>query len=241
MEWLKYYLILSILVCAAWTAPVNPEEAVRAADFWTAMELNSGYLSIRENERTERLTLIPRHRISYITATDMLTDRLPDLSRIRAYVVEYEPSGFCVVSADDRIEPILVFSADSRFCWFESAGNFLKDFLTKILAIRLQTAGPAVHSNWVYIRSRLNEDRSKAVFEPRSRDTYVLWNTALWGQLPYYNDTVATHNGNNTGIPTGLRRHGHGHQNEIPQLSRFRQRQSQLPGCLGLNAILACS
>jgi len=167
------------------------------------MELNSGYLKIPEGERLDRLAQMPQHRIRYITDQDVLTDRLPDLTRIRAYVVEYEPSGFVVIAADDRIEPVLVFSADERFRWDEPERNFLRRFLSETIALRWKNIVTAVDPDWTYLRSRMAEDRSRAAFEPRGRDIYVLWNTARWNQMPYYNDTVAAHNGGNTGIPTG--------------------------------------
>lgn len=201
MKRLKQSLILSCIIGIVWSNPVPPEEAVRTADLWMAMELNFSYRSLSEEERVERINRFARQRINYLTDEGTLSQQVP--AQIRAYVIEYEPAGFCVVSADDRIEPVLVFSADTRFRWDEPERNFMRDFLTKILAARLQNAGAAVHPDWIYIRPRLNEDLSQAVFESRGRDIYILWPTARWGQLPYYNDTVAVHNGSNPGIPTG--------------------------------------
>lgn len=203
MNRIKYFLILPLILSAAWSATVSPNEAAAAADLWTAMELNSGYLKIPEAERLERLGRLPEHKIRYFTDKNTLTEAMPEIAQIRAYIVEYEPTGFVVVAADDRIEPVLVFSADARFRWDPPDQNFLRRFLTETLAASWKNMGAAADPDWTYIRSRMAEDRSRAVFEPRGRDIYVLWNTALWNQMPYYNDTVAAHNGGNTGIPTG--------------------------------------
>jgi hypothetical protein len=85
------------------------------ADLWTAMELNSGYMKIPENERLDRLAQIPRHRVRYITDKGLLLEQATDPAAVRAYVVEYEPLGFAIIAADDRIEPVLVFSGDAKF------------------------------------------------------------------------------------------------------------------------------
>jgi hypothetical protein len=203
MNRIKYFLILPLILSAAWSATVGPNEAAAAADLWTAMELNSGYLKIAESERQERLGRLPEHTIRYFTDKNTLTEAMPEIAQIRAYIIEYVSSGFVVIAADDRIEPVLVFSADKRFRWDQPERNFLRGFLTSTLSARWKNMGAAVDPDWTYLRSRMAEDRFRAVFEPRGRDIYILWNTALWNQMPYYNDTVAAHNGGNGGIPTG--------------------------------------
>ena len=203
MDRIKYLLILPLILSAAWSATVSPNEAAAVADLWTAMELNSGYMKIPENERLDRLAQILGHRVRYLTEKGVLLEQATDLAAVRAYVVEYEPLGFAIIAADDRIEPVLVFSCDAKFRWDQPDRNFLRRFLTNTLAARWSRMAQNVNPAWSYLRTRLAEDRSAATFEKRGRDTYVLWNTALWDQMPYYNDTVAAHNGGNTNVPTG--------------------------------------
>lgn len=204
---------LSVGVTNAFSALVDEDEAVSVADLWFAMELNADYTRIEEAERVERLTTLQDRQILYLVSRNDLLDRPPVEGEVLAYVIKYVPTGFVIVSGEDRIEPIIVFDVKSEFRWDDPERNFLRHFLGKEMVkcwenLRREVdRGVAVnvHPNWLYLRSKLQEYKTleEAAHEPREPAVFVLWDTALWDQCQFYNDTVAANNGNNTCIPTG--------------------------------------
>jgi len=198
-------LALSGGVGTGFSALVEENEAVAIADLWFAMELNIGYLKINEAERLERFNQLPNRRMFYLVSKDDLLDSPPDEGRVLAFVVKYEPSGFVVVSGEDRIQPVVVFDVRSEFRWDHPERNFLRHFLRKTMESRWENLGIDVHPNWSYLRSRLQEGKGlhEVTFEPSDKQIFFLWETAHWDQAPFYNDTVIAHNGNTPGIPTG--------------------------------------
>jgi hypothetical protein len=199
------HLLLSLLltVTFGFGALVDRNEAVAIADLWFAMELNSGYLKIEESERLDGILRLPNSQLSYLVSKDELLDTFPVNRTVLAYIVKYDPVGFIIVSGEDRIEPIIVFSTDSKFRWDQPERNFLRYFLGNDMSNRWAHLGMHIHKNWSYLRSRLYEPLDKVKFDKGTDDIYVLWNTALWDQDFPYNDTVIAHNGNTPGIPTG--------------------------------------
>jgi hypothetical protein len=154
-------------------------------------------------------------RVRYLVSGDELRADPPERGPVLAYVVEYGRTGFVVVSGDDRIDPVLTFNIEGRFRFDDPERNFMRHYLQKALIgrwdhLRAQVrTGKKVpmHTGWMRLRKRLggNPDFQKATFQGSGggRGTYVVWDTALWGQGDPYNDTVTAHNGNIQGIPTG--------------------------------------
>jgi hypothetical protein len=192
-----------VFICIARAAPVSLNEALAIADLWYCMELNSGHLKISDAERTERLSMLPARQVRYLVAEDELADSPPNDTPTLAYVVLYYPSGFVIVAGDDRIEPVISFSAESRFRWDYPEHNFLRYFLCKDMQRRWNELGETVHPNWSYLRSRSHENLESVCFDTDERALNVYLKTAIWHQWPYYNDTVIARNGNTPGIPTG--------------------------------------
>lgn len=205
--------VLSLGVKDGFSALVNEDEAIAVADLLYAMELNSGYTKIDETERVSRLDSLQNRQVLYLVSKEELRDSRPDKGEVLAYVIKYEPTGFVVVSGEDRIEPIVVFDAKSRFRWDQPELNFLRYFLGKAIVGRwecLETKAAEgvivdVHPKWSYLRSKLQEDKRlrEATYEATEESIYVKWDTALWSQNGYYNDVVTAQNGGITGIPTG--------------------------------------
>jgi hypothetical protein len=183
--------------------PVSEQDAVAVANAWYAMELNSDHLKIDDVERAERFARIDDRRVQYMISDKELSDHPPEKGDIWAYIISYEPNGFTVVPGDDRIEPILVFNAQSHFAWGHPDSNFLSYFLGKEIAMRRDCLKDEVHPNWPYLRSKADQRLEDITFEERDRSIYILWETAIWAQSPFYNDEVIANNGNIPGIPTG--------------------------------------
>lgn len=200
---LCFFLCTFFHVSSVSGAPVSEQEAVAVAEAWYAMELNSDHLKIDDAERTDRLALINRHRVQYMVSEKDLSDHPPEKGEVWAYIISYEPSGFTVVPGDDRIEPILVFNAESRFRWAHPDSSFLSYFLGKEIAMRRDCLKDEVHPSWSHLRSKAGQRLEDMTFGERGRSIYVLWETAEWSQSSYYNATVVANNGNTPGIPTG--------------------------------------
>jgi hypothetical protein len=183
-------------------APVNPAEAIAVADTWYAMELNSGYLKITEAEKTDRFAKMGNCQVLYMVSKDDLADVYPANQTVLAYIVKYEPDGFVVVSGDDRLEPIMVCSAESKFRWDHPERNFLRYYLGKVMPALWNHMPAQIHKNWSLLRGKLSESRTAVTYDDIGRAVYVLWKTAFWDQFGYYNDTCQAHNGGNN-VPTG--------------------------------------
>ncbi len=211
--WVFLLPVLLLGVSQGFGAAVDENEAVAVADLWYAMELNWPHTKMDDAERTARFEALSKRQVLYLVAKDELLDRPPGNRAVLAYVIKYDPTGFVVVSGDDRIQPITVFNAKSEFWWDQPELNFLRYYLGKNMVNRWDhvnnqvAAGVdvATHANWSELRSRLQEDTA---LEEVSHDApegtiYVLWDTACWSQGTYYNAEVLAHNGNIAGIPTG--------------------------------------
>ena len=200
------------LATPAKSAMVSEAEAVAVADLWLAMELNSGLLRIGEEERGQRLAGLRNRQTLYITSKDELLGSRPAKGRILAYVVKYQPTGYVVVSADDRIEPVVAFDAESQFRWDQPDRNFLRYFLGRSMLARWkhlddqQAAGApaAANANWTKLRKKTvgGESLSIIEFSAPAGVIYLLWDTPLWDQGWPYNTEVVAHNGGNS-CPTG--------------------------------------
>jgi len=208
------FLILALYLgmINVFSAPITKDEAVATANLWYAMELNSGYLKIDANERADRLSKLVNNNVLYLISKDDVLDSPPNMGDILAYIIKYDPNAFVIVSGEDRIEPIVVFSTDSEFRWDSPDLNFMRKFLGKNMVARWKYLNDSiakgikvdVHPNWAKLRSKLSENESleKVSFKV-TPEFYTLYTTALWGQGTYYNDEVLAHNGGIAGIPTG--------------------------------------
>ena len=210
---LLVFFALSVGVSNGFSALVSEDEAVAVADLWFAMELNSDYTRIEEPERLERLATLQDRQVLCLVSRNDLLDIPPVEGEVLAYVIKYEPTGFVIVSGEDRIEPIIVFDVKSEFRWDEPGRNFLRHFLGRTMVSRWQNLSKKVaegvsinvHPNWLYLRSQLKKcvTLEEATHEPPEPAAFVLWDTALWDQCQFYNDTVATNNGYDSCVPTG--------------------------------------
>lgn len=144
---------------------VDEKEAADVADLWYAMEINTGHIKISNAEKEERLNRIQERKILYMTSKDVLLDSPPGGGQVIAYVIKYLPSGYVVVSGDDRVEPIIVFDVQANFRWDEPERNFLRYFLGKEMPVRTEhvktkaAMGIIVedHPNWTKLRSKVQK------------------------------------------------------------------------------------
>jgi hypothetical protein len=206
-------LILTVTAACgtAFSAAVSEGEAIVVADLWYSMEVNSEYSEMGVDERALRLQEMPNRQIFYLVDKVDLLVTPPVQGRTLAYVVTYKPSGYVVVTGDDRILSIVVFDTKTRFRWDIPQQNFLKYFLGRNIPARWQrmerqqsaAGGVAVHPMWAYLRAKLAETADPSESAPESPDVLLLHTTALWDQGNFYNDTVIANNGNTAGIPTG--------------------------------------
>jgi hypothetical protein len=188
-------------------ALVPPDEARAVADLWYAMEINSEYSKLTEPQKTFRLDGLDQHQMFYLIEPDILLDAPPGDLPIRAYVIQYQPSGFVIVSAEDRIHSIIGFSVTSDFRWDTPERNAMRYLLTRALNSWWEDLPNRrnAHPQWSYLRTWLNsiDNLRETTFQEEAGTIYVLWETAAWDQGWPYNTTVVTQNGNTTGIPTG--------------------------------------
>ncbi len=196
------FAALCLIVATAFSRPVSPGEATAIADLWYAMELNSGYLKIAETERADKLAGIGSRQVMYLVSKDELLAEFPQGRQVLAYVVTYNAGGFVVVSGDDRIEPLMVCSAVSRFWWDEPKLNFLRYYLGTAMPALWSNMPAQTHRNWSLLRSKLAESKDRVTYDNMGKAVYVLWSTAFWHQWNFYNDTCQAHNNNNY-VPTG--------------------------------------
>jgi len=203
-------LLSAVLASDAPAAPVGEQEAVAAADFWFRAEVAAAHTKLAEADKIAAVKQMAARRVQYIVDQDILADVAPK-GQVWAYLVSYQPAGFVVVSADDRIEPIIAFSAINNFVWdvpFETAGKVLvgRTLNSRLNNIQRQAADGAVvavHPLWDDLRAVLNGDSRETSAYREIQDTdLILLDTAVWGQGGAYNDLVVANNGG-TEVPTG--------------------------------------
>lgn len=198
---------------STWAEPVTENEALAVADLWYSMELNSPHAKLPRDQRQNRASARSIHRLSYLTASQAVVDAVSPDEDVHAYIVTYDPSGFVVVTGDDRLEPVIAFDVTSQPSLDDVEQNFFLYFLRRRVPLDLEClthpearGEPSVsHPNWTRVRRKLQErfDPYTTTFEAQEGAVYVKWDTALWSQGNPYNRTVVAQNGNIPGIPTG--------------------------------------
>jgi hypothetical protein len=191
---------------------VSEDEAVAVTELWLQMEVDGPHSRLGDAGKIEWRERLAYPKVLYLLADDVLQDEVATGDQVLAYIVAYEPGGFAVVNGDDRLEPLPVFDAYSRFRGDPVPGNYLRKYLARniparwaYLRTRLAVGEVEVHPNWTWLRQLLRtpdapgRDLSPG---PLRGDTYIWWETALWGQRWPYNTLVVAENGGND-CPTG--------------------------------------
>lgn len=214
---IKILLIVIFLTATAvaYGERVDVKEAKTVADLWYAMEINSEHTKMDPQEKTSRLARMKSRKVRYLVAADDLRDDAPKDGKVLAYVVEYKPAGYVIVTGEDRIKPVLAFGASSAFRFDNPERNYMRHFLDTALCGRFEALedqdakgiDTKVHDEWSWLRAKLRKGTSLKTVTFGSgrggRDTYAHHDTALWDQYWPYNETVVLHNGNIPNIPTG--------------------------------------
>ena len=205
--------LLALAACAGFSycyaAGVGEAEAVAVADMWLSGELNANRAKLNAKEIGARLAAVQNRQVLYLVSATELLDHAPDKGMVLAYVVKYQPIGYAIVSAEDRIQPIIAFDVASQFQWDQPAATFMHEYLGTTMAARwanlnrqvAANGAPDVHPNWALLRAKLQGGRNTDDLTT-SGTYYVMWDTAVWGQGNYYNDVCVSHNGG-TDVPTG--------------------------------------
>ncbi len=189
---------------------VSEDEAVAVAELRLRMEIEEIRPALTASEKASWLIRLESPAVFYLLDGDVLLEWAPDEGVI-AYVVAYQPGGYAVVTADDRLEPVLVFDAFAPFRGDRVPQNFLRDFVARNVPARWAhlrrqlDSGVVVdvHPNWLRLRQPLEPSRPD---DPGRlggpRDVYVFLETAQWDQGWPYNTEVVAHNGGHN-CPTG--------------------------------------
>jgi hypothetical protein len=199
------------LVCGpALAAVVDVSEAVVLAEAWLQREWDLYGGNRASDPGGGRTFSAETCDVQYLTAGGKLSAQPPPDGKILAYVVTFASGGYAVLTADDRLEPLLAFDTRAVFRWDEPERNFLRHVLTtqsaahwRFLEQQLQAGlSPDVQPTWRYLRD-LAASRAQPAGEDDERAIYVYWDTASWDQYWPYNVDVIAHNGSIPGIPTG--------------------------------------
>jgi len=199
--------LLVLVTCFgnAFGADIDEKTATTVADFWFASELNAENSRIEAAERAARLEQMQQRTVLYMISGKEVVDKRPDDASVLAYIIVYQPTGYVIVSGENRIEPIIAFDTASAFQWEGEAAGFAREFLGTTMTNRwkaidakdAEDAEDQPHPNWTLL---LNTAQTKSVVKGTY---YVLYSTPIWAQGTYYNATVLANNGNTAGIPTG--------------------------------------
>jgi hypothetical protein len=207
--------------------PVKRAEAIAVGDLWHAMEVNSKHSKLSSEQKAAHLASIPSRQVWEIDERYEVSAKGSADGTARAYILTYSPGGWVVVAGDDRLHPVLAYALDSAVTWESPQRNFLRYFVTNTLTEAetcwqlsgTNSAKLPPHEMWLAVRTVLQDNAplTTAAFEelprllqekfspgssPKASGVFVLMDTALWNQAPFYNDECNVHNGNNV-VPTG--------------------------------------
>ena len=206
--------LLTLLLAAglpARAAPIDVPEAIPVAQAWLTAELSNPHLGLTPAELAARQVALKDPAVTVLASDGRWLDTPPTGADALGYVVSFPVGGYVLLTADDRLEPVLAFSALDPFRGDDVPENYLRKYVAHQLpdrwkALRDQlAAGAAVpeHPRWVRLRAALADgeplDLNGAGDE---RGTYVLWGTPLWDQGSPYNALCAAQNGGYN-VPTG--------------------------------------
>jgi hypothetical protein len=129
-----------------------------------------------------------------------------DTGQILGYVFGLLPTGYVVVSADTRMEPIIAYSLSSSFSWQDVPQNTLLHLVREDLSLRMAALSADVVSS-EYVQS--NESRWTALLDgdlpaPTEASTWGPWiPTPTWSQGSPYSDFCPIDPDTELRCPTG--------------------------------------
>jgi len=167
--------------------PVSPETAFKVA--WTQTYImntrfaDAGYLACE-----------------YKPATDNLRPIFCRDGNTLAYVADYEPEGFVVVSADDDLFPIITYAEYGSFPWQEDSHNVLLNMIRYDLGKRIklvEVSSPEIISmnNDLWDKLEAGEIQSLTSDEswPAAGETWTGgWVESMWHQSEPFNQFCPT-------------------------------------------------
>ena len=201
-------LLLGGCPAGAIASVVDEEEAAAVADYWYAAELNAHTSALSVAEKLERYKGMAAAQMLYLAGIEDLREQPPIKGPVWAYVVVYQPSGCVIVSGDDSVPPVLFYNVKTRFAWEPGRSTFLKEYLRRVIEWRLthravqDDGAQGVHPGWTMLREKLATASSIQTAQITPSETFIQFDTPLWGQGFPYNELVRAQNGGNN-VPTG--------------------------------------
>jgi hypothetical protein len=121
--------------------PVTEKEALEIAEFWYPAEVNfydqKGWKRQGNESKSDLLASAKVVTVRYLVDKDTIIDKLKGNQTVLAYIVEFSPRGYVVISADDTFTPLLAYNIDSSFNWedppFDPGHNFMRMVLNSFV------------------------------------------------------------------------------------------------------------
>jgi len=227
---LQIALALLVLAAAfgnAFGAVIDEKTATAVADFWFKSELNSENSKIEADERTARLEQMQQRTVLYMISSKDVVDKLPDGATVLAYVIVYQPTGYVIVSGENRIEPVIAFDVSSQFQWEGEAAGFAREFL-----------GATITNRWKAIDAKDAEDPAAPELDAPARcrsderrcERHVLHTArhSTLGAGHILQRHGVSQQRKHRGHPHRLHRNRDGNTVPIPRMAVHRQRVAQL-------------
>ncbi len=172
-------LLVFLFLCAVSTArPVRQSRARRAAAGFLDLERHRKHKCAQRAERASRQAR--RARPINRTQRNVKTIFGEDDTEPLVYIIELEPEGFIVVSADDSIGPIVAYSNKGKFPTLDSEDNVPLKMLRRDIKSRLEmmrsSQGPVEALAIANIEQwDLLEYSDDAILEQVAAETYKQW------------------------------------------------------------------
>jgi len=172
-------LFVFLFFCAVSTArPVKQSRARRAAAGFLDLEKHRTHRRSQKAERLSRQARPERQVKRKRQNTREIFGK--DGTEPLAYIVELEPEGFIVVSADDSIVPILAYSDKGKFPAFDGEDNIPLKMLRRDIKSRLEMMRSSQESMDALSAANIEqwdllEYSDVTVLEQVSADSYKQW------------------------------------------------------------------
>lgn len=132
-------------------------------------------------------------------------------NHVLAFVFDYSPTGYLVISADDSLEPIIAYSTNSNFNYEDQSQPF-SQIIKEDLKLRLQAINKLPKTilekranKWHNLKSKAY-DRTPVQWPPEGSTPYGGWLTCRWSQDAPYNNfcpmDLATNSRSVAGCPS---------------------------------------
>ncbi len=185
------FLLLSIFVFHAFSAPIKMEDAIKVGSRFAGTKLKlqlkrSSTPKVKTQGTTRGYTQL---QIPEITNIKSITDKN---GKVLAYVLLLSPKGYIVVSPDTDINPVIAYSTKSGFSFEPSPLNTLlhlvkKDMSLRLKAIALMPETLKRRNNLIWKALEEGGTTLKQLMDEGSSWKWGPWLETEWGQSYPYN------------------------------------------------------